>query len=107
MSRHTVKVGNHPCVLVGGLKDKSSKIICIHIKQLKQSDVKYDIKNVIETISSVAGADSTVAGEGEVTVVTAVNQEKGRVEVTTGAAATKAYVDEAINGAEGSIDVLV
>ena len=34
--KYTIKVGNHPHTkLVGRLKDKSSKIICIHNKQLR------------------------------------------------------------------------
>ena len=34
--KHTINVGNHPCTkLVGRLKDKSSKTICIHNKQLR------------------------------------------------------------------------
>ena len=34
--KHIIKVGNHPHTkLVGRLKDKSSKIICILNKQLK------------------------------------------------------------------------
>lgn len=83
-------------------RDNDSNVITISTSEKGLATVD-DIKNVIESISSVAGADSTVAGEGEVTVVTAVSQEKGRVEVTTGAAATKTYVDEAIEGAEGSV----
>ena len=36
--KHTVKVGNHAHIkLVGRLKGKSSKIICIHNKQLKDT----------------------------------------------------------------------
>ena len=36
--KHIVKVGNHPHTkLVGRLKDKSSKIICIHNKQLRDT----------------------------------------------------------------------
>ena len=36
--KHTIKVGNHPHTkLVGKLKDKSSKIICIHNKQLRDT----------------------------------------------------------------------
>ena len=35
--KHIVKVGNHSLIkLVGRLKDKSSKIIYIHIKQLRE-----------------------------------------------------------------------
>ena len=34
--KHTVTVENHPHIkLVGRLKNKSSKIICIHNKQLR------------------------------------------------------------------------
>ena len=47
--KHRIKVGNHPRTkLVGRLKDKRSKIICIHDKQLRDAqkiDVKYSIKN--------------------------------------------------------------
>ena len=36
--KHRIKVGNHPHTkLVGRLKDKSSKIICIHNKQLRDA----------------------------------------------------------------------
>ena len=36
--KHTIKLGNHPHTkLVGRLKDKSSKIICIHNKQLSDT----------------------------------------------------------------------
>ena len=33
--KYIIKVGNHPHIKLGWLKDKSSKIICIHNKQLK------------------------------------------------------------------------
>ena len=33
--KYIIKVGNHPHIKIGWLKDKSSKIICIHNKQLK------------------------------------------------------------------------
>ena len=36
--KHIIKVGNHPHIkLVGRLKDKSSKIICILNKQLRNT----------------------------------------------------------------------
>ena len=36
--KHTIKVGNHPRTkLVGRLQDKSSKIICIYNKQLRDT----------------------------------------------------------------------
>ena len=36
--KHRINVGNHPRTkLVGRLKDKSSKIICIHNKQLRDA----------------------------------------------------------------------
>ena len=39
--KHTVKLGNHPCTkLVGRLKGKSTKIIYIHSKQLRDTQNK-------------------------------------------------------------------
>ena len=36
--KHKIKVGNHPHTkLVGRLKDKRGKIICIHNKQLRDT----------------------------------------------------------------------
>ena len=45
--KHIIKVGNHPHIkLVGRLKDKSSKIICILNKQLRNTQEKKWARNL-------------------------------------------------------------